>query len=228
MEDTHDIKKQKVFIKEMFPYVSDEEIDRLFISSRDVNIIITKILDGSYKGFTINLKDLARTKIPQKKFNKELYYPELFTNRGVNASSGDIDREKTFKLYSRIQDIKSRQDFCKDKKIREFYTEEKERIFSEIDNLNRKRALMILNKSLQKPNMLDLHGLYTKEALMFVSDYIKVYSPKEIKLVTGSLGNSQSLRPSVINLLKKLNYKVSDDEGIPFIKGVINSNVTFW
>lgn len=227
MEDTHDIEKQKIFIKEMFPHVTDDEIDRLFISSRDINIIITKILDGSYKGFIINIKDLTHTKIPQKKFNTELYYPELFTNRGVDASSGDIDREKADKLYSRILDIKSKQDICKNKKIREFYTEEKEQIFSEIDNLNRKRALMILNKSLQKPSMIDLHGLYTKEALMFVSDYIKVYNPKEIKLITGSLGNSQSLRPSVINLLKKLNYKVSDDEGIPYIKGVKNSFLTF-
>ncbi|WUR02527.1 SMR domain-containing protein [Vairimorpha necatrix] len=211
--------EEKLFVKDMFPHLTKEDIENLFISSNDINIIITKILDGSYKGINLNMKELSIVNFRQKKQEADLYYPELFNNKGVDVSSGDLDRQKTDAIFSRIKNIKNKLNICKDKKVLEYQTEEKQKLYSELEDLNRKRALMILNKSLQKPGMIDLHGLYTKEALMFASDYIKIYNPKQINFITGCSGNSQSLRPSLINFLIGKGYKIFDKDD-PYIKGI--------
>lgn len=213
------IEKEKSFIKEIFPFLNNEDIENLFVSSEDMNIIITKILDNNYKGINVNLKDITQVKKIQKQIKKDLYYPELFYKQETDVYDGDIDRRKAEELYSQIKLLKNKLNFCKDKRVLEYQSEEIQQMYEELDKLNRKRALMILSKSLLNAKNIDLHGLYTKEALMFLSDYIQMYCPKEINLITGRDGNSQSLRPSVINFLENKGFKVVDKDN-PYVRAV--------
>ena len=60
------------------------------------------------------------------------------------------------------------------------------------------------------PGMLDFHNLYAKEALHFLSDYIKIYKNSFI-LITGRDGNSKKIRPFVINFLKKNKFEYKEE-----------------
>lgn len=222
----NELNEERQFIKDMFPHLDEEIINRLFLSSQDINIVITKILDNNYDGLHLNIKDLSITKLHQNIHKKEYYYPELFNNSFIDVTDGDKDREYVIQLYNKIKYYKNKECICKDKKMTFFYQQEIEKLHEEIEKRNRKRVLAILKNSLKKPDMIDLHGLYTKEALMFICDYITFYNPQEINLVTGREGHSQSLRPSIINYLRQRNYKVLLNDS-PIIKGIRLEKSTF-
>lgn len=222
----NELNEERNFIKEMFPHLNDEIINRLFLSSKDINIVITKILDNNYDGLYLNLKDLTVNQIHQNIHKKNFFYPELFNNSFIDVKEGDKNHDYVINLYEKIKYFKNKSCICKDKRLAQFYQQEIEKLHLEIDKRNRKRVLAVLKNTLKKPEMLDLHGLYTKEALMFISDYITFFKPLEINLVTGREGHSNSLRPSVIAYLKQHNYKVVMDDS-PCVKGTKKEKFRF-
>lgn len=207
-----DINKVKEFVKEMFPDVGDDDVDYLVRTSPNVDAIVTKILTREYKGFNISLKDLVLT--PRQSSgtaSPELYYPEIFNNSFIDEHVDVQDiRRRASALYEKAEYYSSKRTEYKTRQARDYYSEETERLVEEARMLNRKAALVIIKKSIGNPRLLDLHGLYVQEALMFLSDFIGKIGPREFGVVTGQEKAEGTLRPSVIALLRRRRYMVEE------------------
>ncbi|EOB12531.1 Ubiquitin system component Cue [Nosema bombycis CQ1] len=206
------------FIKEMFPDLDDVIIKRLLDSTNNnVDLVVTKILDGTYKGIHFNIKDINSIKIKkpickQPIFKKDLYFPELIEDFSSIQEEIDIEknRKEIKRLNNKILEFKSNSNY-KLRQASEYYSEVISEIKRDIDKLNRECTLSILKKTLKEPGALDLHVLYTKDALRFIDDYLRIYEPKVLKLITGSEESSLSLRPSLIKFFKEKKYTVQDE-----------------
>lgn len=206
--------ENKKFIKEIFPEVEDEVIERLLKSTgNNVDLVVTKIIDGTYKGVFFNIKEIHFTKMKQPVFKKELYFPELVESFGSIKEEIDVDdnRKEIKRLNEKIGQIKTKGQQYKLRLSKEYYSEKTTEIRENIDKLNKECALAIMKKSLKDPHCLDLHGLYCIDALKFVDDYIRTHDPSSFKLITGSADSSMSLRPSLIKYLKEKKYSVSSE-----------------
>lgn len=202
------------FIKEIFPEVEDEVIDRLLKSTgNNVDLVVTKIMDGTYKGVYFDLKDVKFTPMKQPVFKKELYFPELVEDFGSIKEEVDVDRNRKEikKLNEKIGQLKTKGQKFKLRLSNDYYSEKTTEIKENINKLNKEFALAIMKKSLKDPHCLDLHGLYCLDALKFVDDYIKIHDPSSFKLITGSEDSSMSLRPSLVKYLKEKKYLVSSE-----------------
>ncbi|KAF9765006.1 hypothetical protein NGRA_0060 [Nosema granulosis] len=206
--------ENKKFIKEMFPDVEDEVIERLLKSTgNNVDLVVTKIIDGSYKGIQFDLKDIYFTKMGQTSFKKELYFPELVNDLSSIKEEIDVsrNRKEIKRLNENINLLKSKNLKHKLRLSNEYYSEQIGEIKETINKLNKECTLSILKKSLKDPNCIDLHGLYCLDALKFVDDHIRTYSPTTFKLITGAEDSSMSLRPSLVKFLKEKDYSVSSE-----------------
>lgn len=211
---THmNIDQVKEFVKEMFPDVENEDIDYLVRTNSNIDAVVNKILSGEYKGFRINLKDLVvKPPFGANSMTLDLYYPEIFKNNFIDEHV-DVEemRRKAHATYKRARECSRKELTYKNRLAKEYYTDEIEKLVEEAKKWNRKAALVIIKKSIKTPQLLDLHGLYVEEALMFLSDFTNKINPREFGVVTGREKVEGSLRPSIISFLKKRNYLVSED-----------------
>lgn len=218
--DVNDVKR---FVKEMFPHVEDCEIEHLVKTNGNLDSIVSKILTGEYKEFKINLKEMvlkhSHTVTPA---SRELYFPEIFNSSFIDEHI-DVDdvRRQASELYEQASGHSKKDVSYKARHARDYYVEETDCLIERAKELNRRAALVVIKRSIRNPRLIDLHGLYVREALMFLSDFISRMHPREFGIVTGQEKTAGTLRPSVISMLRKNRYSVSEEGPCVYAKKML-------
>ncbi|OQS55045.1 hypothetical protein EHP00_1811 [Ecytonucleospora hepatopenaei] len=210
-------------LKEMFNWLTQEDLDFLSNSGEEINTLITRVLDNNYKPITLDIKDIEIVKKEPIQYKKELHYPEVFDkcykSTFTNGLIDKIDDNIIVDIRNQAKSINQEAIECIEKghKNREFTTEyliKADTLKEEANRLNREAAILIMKLSLrnrktekecvfyrkhksktQNMSLIDLHGLYKNEALMFVEDLYTVYNFTEINFVTGQKTKNRTLRP---------------------------------
>ncbi|KAF7684575.1 NEDD4-binding protein 2 [Astathelohania contejeani] len=221
-----DNRKKYDSIKEIFPDLSDDKIEKLINTNKPLDEIVEQILNNDTLTCTLTLDECLYNLNRKKPYTnylavprKPLNYPELFdrnSNIDIKTNPADIrsiavkkskKAEEYRQLAAEASSIASRRDLCS------YYIILADNLRDEIEKLNYQASLMILKRMIKRmpPNSVDLHGLHVSEAIKFLEDYIEFYKPVTLTIVTGREENSPRIRPAVIKYVKELNnYKIRD------------------
>jgi len=96
-------------------------------------------------------------------------------------------------------------------KTRLHYITEADRKWEEAGEIHRKAAVAIMRRAMESTGPLDFHGLYVKEAEMFLDDLYLFKNFREIRIATGQKYNSPKLRVCVEEWLRKHGFMAIDE-----------------
>jgi hypothetical protein len=219
------------FIRGVFPNISENEIIKMINSSEPIEVLIHRRLEEekserievklSLNECLYNLNKHPRIKSFDVKAidRSNLHYKEIFMNEYIDTSV-DVNelRERARGMYDLA---KKNIEMCgrtqmKGGLFREgasYYSMEAEEYRRKGKDLNEKASMVILERMMRKcpRNVIDFHGLYVKECLRFLDDYLIFVNPVRFTIITGREGNSKAVRPSVTLHLTKKGYDVKDN-----------------
>ncbi|KAM0673830.1 hypothetical protein GVAV_002668 [Gurleya vavrai] len=128
-------------------------------------------------------------------------YPNLFPVNKVNTDEDPISlRKKAKELVCSIK-------FTGNRIIDQYYVDLYDENKDKADKLNKRASEIILSRM----EGLDFHGLFVKECLMYLDDFLRFKRPGRLKIVTG---RSERVRPAVLDFFKVNEYVLEEDNNV--------------
>lgn len=211
MNDRPDNPLQKLL--EMFPKLSRKQAELLLARNESFEQIVVRVLDNNIEAPFVSLSDIVLTPASSIQYLHSLNYPEVFAKQFLLESADSIKRlreeAKSCLEDARILNEKAQRHPIK--RMRSHYSIEADNLRNKAKELNRKAALTIMRKTLEKGSDVDLHGLHLKESVNFIEDILYRNRIWKIRIITGREYNSKKLRSAIIELMTKKGYKIKDD-----------------
>lgn len=215
--------EKKKYLKELFFFLTTDDLEYLISTGDDINNLITRVLDNNYKPLILDIKDLASNTYTKINYKKDLSYPEVYNTTTLNDNFDMIDdyRLRASMLHNEANELLSKG--RKNKLFSVEYGSEADKKREEANEYDRKAAILIMKKSIKDRNLnkeyqsskhksclIDLHRLYVKEALLFINDLYLMWNFKEINFVTGQKQKNKTLRPAVEQWFKQHDFNYYD------------------
>lgn len=184
-------------LKELFPHLTDMQLDVLAKSGDELNILITRVLDDNIDPPTLEIKELVMCASAKYEPEVELNYPEVFEHRTDAQLSIDGLRSRAAELYHEASYLAKDAIHHRIKQARHYFSIEADGKREKAAALDRKAAMMLMEKCIDGPGPIDLHGLTVKEAVAFMDDLLKLKKFSRIEVVTGQAHRSLRIRPAM-------------------------------
>lgn len=196
-------------LSELFPHLTENDLKYLSTTGEDINVLITRVLDNNYKPLILDIKDLASIKYNKTVYKKSLNYPEVFDlTYPADFSKINQLRARASNIHEEANVLHRKASLSKLTAVE--YSSEADRLREEASVYDREAAILVMKQSVENKNhdpeyqsknkrgyLIDLHGLYTKEAIGFMDDLYTVWKFEEINFVTGQKMRNKRMRPVV-------------------------------
>ncbi|EED43603.1 hypothetical protein EBI_23150 [Enterocytozoon bieneusi H348] len=83
--------EKKKYLKELFFFLTTDDLEYLISTGDDINNLITRVLDNNYKPLILDIKDLASNTYTKINYKKDLSYPEVYNTTTLNDNFNMID-----------------------------------------------------------------------------------------------------------------------------------------
>ncbi|KAI5168715.1 hypothetical protein PAEPH01_0356 [Pancytospora epiphaga] len=202
-------KQVEKMLMEMFPRLSKKDAKYLAETGDDISVLVTRVLDDNIDTPTIPISSITCSPPRVQKIDISYNYPEVFQTRFDNIQECvEKIREEAQRLHEEAFSCGRNAVGCRIKPARGHYGIESDILRERAGVLNRNAAMLLMRRSLENGGAIDLHGLYVKEALLFLEDLVRSNRPREMVLVTGRKYNSSKLRPAVEKWLMEQGFSV--------------------
>lgn len=194
MDRSEDVRRN---LKELFPHLTDMQVSALAKYGDDLNILITRVLDNNIDPPTFEIKELAICASTRYEPEAELNYPEVFEHKVDMHSSIEDLRSRAAELNREAAELTKSAINHRIKQARHYFSIEASEKRERAAALNRRAALVLMEKCIGNTGPIDLHGFTVKEATAFMDDLLRLKKFSRIELVTGQVHSSLRIRPAM-------------------------------
>lgn len=198
-------------LMELFPQLKEEQARNLANNGDDINVLITRVIDNNIECPSVPIKELSVNPQRNPKYTHEYNYPEIFQPYMHIEKCVESLREKAAEYSKRAENNGKLGATHLIKEARSHYLIEADEQREIAKEKNREAAMIILRRALESNGPLDFHGLFVKEALLFLEDYYRYKKFDSLRIVTGRKYNSSKLRPAIEEWFKKKGFYVIDE-----------------
>lgn len=193
----------KKSLMEMFPELDEKKAELLAKTNDDINILITRVLDNNIDPPSLDMKELCpgnRTRYIEK---KNYNYREAFEeNIDMHVDISYLRRQAST-LNKEASELLKQGGCHAIREARSYYIIEADKRLEKAKELNRKAAVVLMRRSLESTDAIDLHGFTIDETVKFMDDLYLFKRFNKIKVITGQKYNSLKIRPAVEEWFKK-------------------------
>lgn len=196
-------------LKELFPELTEPQLEFLVGTSDDINVLITRVLDKNIEPPKFELRELVRTSYAQPQIKHTYNYPEVFARNCMINMHQDIEflrKQASLAQAEAIQLVKQAVGHPI-KETRGHFSIEAEKKKQIAQSFRREAAIVSMRKIVENnTEVIDMHGFTVQEALQFMDDLLHFKRFTEIQVITGQKYNSSKLRPALEEWFNKKQF----------------------
>ncbi len=208
---------------EIFPQLTRSEAMTLGSSGDPFSILVERVLNNNierpyseiklfqnYYNDVSNLKNYNYTgslKSIKKKYNNPTVFEILSAD--INKKI-EYYRSEAKIIQDEIKDCMNNADKCPDT-AKPYYINKADSLREKADYFNKQAVMLLIRLAIKKNRVVDFHGFFVKEALLFLDDLYLYYGFKRITIITGRKDKSHKLRPAVEKWFTNNGFDFFDD-----------------